>query len=776
MLRISSLGLGIRIRHQYIRHAHRFLATASKSEDLSLDNLTDGSFNTSIRTSPFSKIQSNIRYDELPLDTYPNPLFNMSKNELMNLSRKSYVHLSKIPYRVIDEVDQFCLTIINIIENNILLDSKLVTKLLLNIQDESIKQIIIEGLKSKFSEDPYKLSTIEFILDPETNETQRFIQNCLSSLQVRKETTSYVRGELVLQYLKTLATTGVVNKRPILLSTNKYTRLIRCTPPSQFHELYSYLFHINIQTVDLNDMLRLKRTLAVRSQIESFVWRTGWMNPKLHHINSYEFSDNHMEKMVNFFTIDDLRVLCKEFIKRDDVVNASLYLNLLVSKFERKCEPTNYGKKQSGDTLLVDDIQTVLKVTLDYLMKFKDFKSCLLVLKYLLKHGLKVEFKSLLSIMSNLREQSRYDDAILIMNNIDLANLSSSELCELAHEMLLLIKSRYPKSPKVLIGYIASFCNSPEQQDKVLKDLNDLNILNIIYGDGQIGNIGSLDRIQRANVDSRLSGFNLTSDVLGDVYDCLLNSLSVSKVSPQLIHSLYTTYIDKVKTSLQSHNSKNAFVENNEFNDRVLYSFINHLLYNNSREMVNSTDNYEVAKEIFTDFTEKVNLDRKQITISQIDLLIRIALNQHHDYKFAAQVIRYSREKRIPFTFNQIHPFIMFHYSRQEFDAAKVWYNELIKSGINTNSQVVKTLWKIARELGWETTGFTYRKWQIKKNYKAKEEMDRINSDPIIFLQDKDTEERITEELIDSSLDDNDGNFSAELGTLLYQLKDKDSM
>ncbi|KAK6465743.1 hypothetical protein DFJ63DRAFT_333159 [Scheffersomyces coipomensis] len=788
----------------------RLLATAAPQPNHILNDLTEESndgYNVRIRTSPFSRLNNisnrsdvmkDVDYTAYPLDTYPNPLFKMSKDEIVGLADEDFAHLSKIKYRVIGEVDQFCLNIIEIIEENILEKPRMIRNLAVSlnlIQSEIpvndvtlLQDMILENARSRLADNKLQSSIFEYILDPTKSATVASIKANIASIISLQKTTSKDRGIVLLNYLKCLASTGVINNSPILISTKRYAQIIRCVSPSKFMELYSYFFHVNIQSEDLTVIERLKRTLVSGTEIEKFVARSGWMNPKFHNISTYEFEEDYKQKMIQFFTIKDLHVFASSAIMRNDVVNATLYLNLLVSKFETKCNDyTKSSYYRTGDSNVSDDIQVVLKVTLDYLMTFKDVKTCLIVLKYLIKNDLKVELPTLVAIMKNLRLHGRFEDAILIMNNIELDTLTTAQTSELVDESLLLIKGRFPQSPKVFLGYVASFCEGRTTTDKdnVLHFLNDLKLLNFVYGDGELGRLINFDSIQKASVDDRLKGFQISAKSLAHIYDCILSSLRREKITPQLIVELFQSYMAAIKEipdSSEESNSNKVHIENND--DQVIYHLISYLLRNIPHEkspsnLIKSNHNFTTAKHIFQTFSEHSEVSGNKMSTRLIEMLVYSSLMIHDDYKFAAEVVRFSRTNRVPFTFNQIFPFINFHYRRQEFDRAKIWYDQIIHSGIRSNTMESKELWRIAREVGWETTGFTYRKWIIKKNHKAREELARIRTDPLILFGEQETEERVTEELINGDFNPHenhhmqvdDGNFNAELASLLYQIK-----
>ncbi|KAK6459602.1 uncharacterized protein RJT20DRAFT_124849 [Scheffersomyces xylosifermentans] len=699
----------------------------------------------------------------------------MPKDQLLKLSLPEYKHLLNIPYRVVEEQDMFCLNVIELVNEMIIEDPSKAAQMIQCIKDETMRELVLATLSKAFEKDSIKRSILDFIINP-TSKVFRlgFFRNLTNILHLKGGSTEQ-KSSLLLNYLRLLALTNTVNPEPLLLTTEVYAKIMHNTPSAKFSELYSYFFHINIQTNLLETIKVLKKTLSRGSQKEKFILRTGWINPKWHDLLETSFSESHQRKMINFFSVDDLREFTERAVKTKDVPSASLYLNLLVAKFEHKCS-TASSHRQADDSEVFVDVQTVVRVIVGYLMVFKGPKSCLQVLRYCVKNQLDVEFSLLITIMRNLRLSGHYQESLLLMNNIPLQNLSEEDRMSLVEEVLMLIKSRYPASPKILIGYTSAIFNgSTEGENEGLNLLNKLHLLELSHGSGEMGEISSFDSIQRATVDQRLTGFHFTSNTLANVYETLLDSFHRRDLTPTFMNSLYERYIGVVMDSLKSQDLITPFTAE-AMNDRVINNLISYLLRSRPGGKANfsidhSKERFDVAKRIFTDFTEKVRLSRRNITISLMDLLIHTSLEVHGDYQFASKVIRYSRDNHVPFTFNQVYPFIIYHYKRKEFKTAELWYKQLVNSGAKTIAPSAKSLFKIARELNWDVNGFVYRKKNIHRNYKAKEELLKIQSDPAIFIRDRETEEVVTDELIDGDepqANSSNVNFSDELSALMY--------
>ncbi|CUM47814.1 unnamed protein product [Debaryomyces fabryi] len=783
--RVGRFGCSIR-RNALINNL-RHLATSQSIVNHALNDQHISVSKARIRPNIFTSRSTgnSIKYVDLPMDTYPNPLFNMSKDEILELNSQSYLHLLNIPYRSISETDKFCLSIIEIANEFIILDTKKVTKLLINIKDTDMASIITSTLRKYFINDRVKSSILEFMDSPISDNFREGFFNNISHILELQDKGDDQKSEILLSYLNKLALVGSVNKRPLILNKNFYDKIISVVPESRYAEFYSYLLNLNIQTYATQQLDSLKYKLIMGSNLEKFVVRTGWMNSKWHDVQRPDFDSIHQEKMIQFFSIKDLKMFALFAIKKEDIVDATLYLNLIVSKFEGKCKQRMESDFTPGliQTTLQADIQSVLNVILSYIMAFKGSQSCIKVLKYMVKNHLDVKFENLLTIMNNLRDQGYFQEALLLMNNIDLKSLNNTQLLNLIEEILKLIKEKYPTSPKILIGYVSSMFSGKTEnlEDNMgLSLLDDLNLLSVVYSGGEIGKLSqSLSIVQKANVDDSLTGFEFTANGLTHVYEIILNSLPSSQITPNYILKLYEAYILMIMISkdstmnIEGGNQLYVFYENN-LNDHVITIFMKYLLKLNptsaDMDLVTSEANFEAAKYIIDDFLSKVDLKRSNRSVYLFDLLIYSSLLVHQDYKFASKMIRASRSYGLPFSFNQIYPFIMFHYYRNEYKQAELWYRELVKHGVRSKATPTKNLFKIARELNWDVSGFVYRKFGIHKNYRKREELAKLQRDPVLFIEDNQVEDEVTEELIDvPSNHHNDFNFSDELTSILHQ-------
>ena len=248
-----------------------------------------------------------------------------------------------------------------------------------------------------------------------------------------------------------------------------------------------------------------------------------------------------------------------------------------------------------------------------------------------------------------------------------------------------------------------------------------------------------------------------------------LSSLHRSVLTSQLLKELYDTYIETLVKA------EHPIFKPSRQNDHVVTLIIKYLLKenpeNNDMCMVKSEAAYSTAKDIIGDYFSRIApTSRRNRSPYLFDLLITTALSVHRDYEFATKMVRESRSLNLPFTFNQIYPFIMYHYEHKEYKKAELWYQQLVKHGVKSDAEPSKNLFKVARELGWEVNGFVYRKLGIHRNYKKKEELKKLLKDPIVFIKpersenETDAEETLEQEFLDSS---HRGNFSDELLALI---------
>ena len=724
-----------------------------------------------------SRQKDGAGFLKLPLDTYPNPLFKMSKDEIIRLNRETFQHLLRIPYKRIVETDKFTFNIVEIINDHLTVDTKKAARYFDSIEDQSMKKIITDTLSIRYRNDRVRRSILQYIICPINNDFRKeFFENVSHILRIPNKLNEE-KCNILLSYLKHLSLTGRPTGKALLLSHSLYKRILSCIPRHKYAEFYSYLLHLNIQCPPHLNYLR--SCLMKGSNIEKFVARTGWLEPKWHDIQRCTFSDVHEQKMVNFFSVEDLKSFALFFIKEKDVLGANMYLKLLVNKFENKCTdllredflPLPY------DSSISDDVQAVLYTILNHVMVFRDARSCIRVLGFIVKNKLEVRFDMILTVLQNLRAQGYFQEALLLVNYLDLHLLLRTDIEKLVAEILQLIKQKFPTSPAVLIGYIAAMYSKSDgvkKKNGALYLLNELKLLTIAETGCLSSNFARpLLEIPRANVEEKLTNFELNNDALTLVYETILNSLPKVHLTPDFIYGLYDAYMKQVL----NYRDANIFTQvfGHGMSDSIVTLLAKYLIKENpsspDMKLVTNIGTFEKAKQISIDFLEKVELPRNKRSVYFFDLLIYLSLCVHQDYLFASFLIRKARYFGLPFTFNQIYPFIMFHYSKKEYSKAEQWYEELVKHGIKASAFPAKDLFNIARELNWNVKGFAYRKLAIHRNHRKRQEMKRLCSDPILF-QDGDIEDKVTEDLVgdvESYKSDLTNEFGEEMIAILHQ-------
>lgn len=710
-----------------------------------------------IRPNPFSR-PLNVPLTEISPTTYPNPLFSMTKDRIMELLESELSHLLAIPYRNVAETDDFCQNMVDIIYDQLLSDSSYAAKCCGQVSSHDVKAAVFEALQTRCASDTVRKSILSYILGPGPDFRKSFFTS-IAYITTVADKLADIRCNMLLSYLRALAKTGRINENPLLLADRLYDSVLLLIPRDRYAELYSYFLHLNIQANHIKRQDGIKRALLEGSNTEKFVVRTGWMDPRWHDVRRYDFDALHRQRMELFFSVRDLKTFVLHAVKQSDVVDADLYLDLLVSKFENKSLSL---ETRLGDSLVEEDVQTVLHVILNHIMVFKGLQSCIKVLRYMVKNHLEVHFGTLLLVLSNLRQHGHFAEALLLVNHMDLLSLENGQKRQLVHEVVYLIHGKFPDSPKVLLGYISAIFNkvaassyADTSQNTVPQLLADLRILETVYRtkDG-------LSKVEKANIDELLTGFELSHSALECLYESVLR-LQPTSTTPAFIQGLYEAYI------LQ----KEAF---SDLNDHIITLFAKFLLKENPMEsdmdLVASTASYLAACKIVDDFLLRTDLKRATSSVYLFDLMISAGLLQHNDYAYASKMIRESRKLGLPFTFNQIYPFIMYHYQRGEYSQAERWYNEITRHGVKTTSRPAKDLFKIARELNWSINGFVYRKFGIYKNYKAREELLRLHRDPILMVETKeDLEDAVTEDLI-APAGPADVNLGEELAKVLHEI------
>ena len=152
-------------------------------------------------------------------------------------------------------------------------------------------------------------------------------------------------------------------------------------------------------------------------------------------------------------------------------------------------------------------------------------------------------------------------------------------------------------------------------------------------------------------------------------------------------------------------------------------------------------------------------------------MLIQTALLIHKDYSFALEILKLSRQRGNPFTFNQIYPFIKYHYDNKDYSEARVWYNELVKLGAGSTGIMLSELFGIAKELGWPVNSCTFKFNLTKMKRHNKEALDEIQKDSAMFIEKSNIDTTGNNLKVTTNNDNND--FENELASILQSLNQK---
>ncbi|KAG7192910.1 uncharacterized protein KQ657_001367 [Scheffersomyces spartinae] len=635
--------------------------------------------------------------------------------------------------------------------------------------------LLIQALVEYFERTPQRLKElilIHYIDSPGGSKCQQVFFKYLSGVMSANDKLSVTeKSNSILQMVEKLAATDLVNETPFLITSSLYESLINGIHRNDYGRLFLAFVTANVLTKYPFAMRHLKKSLMSGSNMEKFIARTGWFEPKWHDTISVIKDPKKERRIMLYFTLTEIRYFTNYAIDNNDLINANFYLNILIQKFEQLCQNMNTEKDVSKfQNTLMYEVKSTLNVILNHVMTFRGSQESVKVLNYIVKSGLPLEIPTILILLQSLRTQGYVQQALTVVNSLNWETLKGQDALTIVEEIISLIQTRYPRSPKILIGYIASIYTAANGLN-ALSLLDDLGLLCSVEERAYTPRrISSMDIIQKANVEPHLCGFQFTSKSLVAVYETVLKLIPVALITEETIHLLFEKYLALYlngKDTLDIFNDK-------QHTDSVIVILMKYLLLadgeNTKMKFVLTTSRYNAAKSITMQYLEQVEVPDNGRSGYLFDMLISVALLKHQDYEFASKVIRFSRSHNIPFSFNQIYPFIMYHYGRNEFGMAEQWYNVLIKHGISAAVGPAKDLYRIARELQWSVNGFVYRKMRIRRNYAKKEEMNRLQQEPIVLIETDDTqtvEDEVTDELISGEHSLND--FGDELSSLLQE-------
>lgn len=741
-----------------------------------MSNVTTQYHPPTLPSKIFTQLPDSIL--SLPRDTYPNPLFSMNKAEIQQLRLKELRHLLQIPCTSLVEADLFCINAIAIINDRLWIDPKYCAQLMVSIRttNSDIYALVLESLTEYFEKNnrEKELLLLKYIESPGGPESQSRFFSLLSRTMADLKLSVSEKSVNFLQMAEKIGATDMVNENPFLITSSLYESWVTGISKKDYGRLFLAFVTANIQTKYPFAMRNLKKTLMSGSNMDKFVARTGWPNPRWHDTVSVISDPKKERRIMLFFTLTELRYFTTHAINAEDLVNANFYLNVLIQKFEQTCQTMNSEKNVTKfQNTLMYEVKNVLNVILNHVMTFRGSQESVKVLKYIVQNGLPLEMPSILIMLRSLRTQGYFQQALAVVNSLNWDMLKGQDALAVVEEVLTLIKQRYPRSPNVLIGYIASIYSGNENQQDSLNLLDDLGLLSSIedrsYSPRKISNF---ELIQKANVDPHLCGFQLTSRSLVAVYETVLKLIPMALITEETVNLLFEKYLAVYK---QRKDAMDIF-NDKKLSDSVVVVLLKYLLLSNPElndmKFVQSISRYNAAKDIAARFLEQVEVPRSGRSTYLFDMLISVALLNHQDYEFASRIIRFSRVNNIPFSLNQIYPFIMYHYGRNEFSMAEQWYAVLTKHGINAAAGPAKELYRIARELGWSVNGFAYRKMLIHKNYAKKEEMNKLRQKPIMLIETDDlqtVEDEVTDELISGDDSQSGTDFGDELSALLQE-------
>lgn len=677
--------------------------------------------NPRLRQNLFSTrdIPQNI-LDVSPSD--PNPLYSLSKLDLVSLRPHELRHLLSLPASSAKEGERFCLVVLEIVHENLFKDTALASRHVSAIADSELRRTVFDCLRDFYANDKLRMALVLFMEDPTSSATVRAVLDSFEHILIQSESPPKEKARVMLNFLKKLAAAGKVNPNTILLPLRYLTPLVENLTSLQKRDLYGCLVHLNIRFKTYSQLDTLKNSLLRGSLLDKYVASTGALDPVWHDANNCDFSEEHREKMICFFTLPELVFFAESHIQRKDVIFANLYLDLLVTKFERVGDPKR--------------LQVLLDVILQHSMAFTGPQDCIKYLRYMLDANLEITPATLLKVLKRFRADSCADEALTLVNFLHNEKLLHNQRAVLANEIMLVITDKFSQHPQIAVGYFAALFDFGT--DYGLEILKELQLLDLVYGLGAVDTDFSI--VQKADIHEDLKTSQLTHNILREMYVITLRNLpQIQSTNPVLIKQLYQSYLRQIESAKESEDVKSIF-HPSKIDESVITVFLDYLLRTDPHAKdsfdLNSSDaNYETAKWIVLDFLSKIKLDVKARKAYMMELVISSAVFKHRDISFAASMIKHARDEGVAPTFNQIYPFIIYHYQRREHEQALQWYNLLVLSGVRAKTTAATRLFAIAKELGWPVKGTMYKATSQKRNKRAREELAKLSSDPLSIFQ-----------------------------------------
>ncbi|WEJ95763.1 hypothetical protein PSN45_003290 [Yamadazyma tenuis] len=584
---------------------------------------------------------------------------------------------------------------------------------------------VLVSLRRLYSNNFPKLSVIEMLEDVKS---ERFRQLFLYIMEMIVNTEDQSPIDLLCTYLNHMSLLNVVNTHPIVVPTELFKKVMTMTPTPRKAEMYSYMVNINFIPEDLSILRQLQYQLSKGSEIEKYIVRTGQLNAKWHDTVKPITNETLKQKMLYFFSFDNIRMFTFQAIKRKDLADSNMYLDILVSKFEQNCTEIENSVfvLDNAEEMISSRVQNIMRTVLFYLMTFKGADASIKIIHYMLKNNIEIKFEILSTIMSNLMEQGFYDEAIVVINSIKLDALNGREKKVLVDNIFKLMAGKFSDSPKVLLGYATTLFRSPDQDISITDLLNGFRILSVAFGSTKLEYVKS-PNIVSASVDQNLTGVRFSHESLYHIYTTSLQNTPREEITPEFIFRLFMIYLGKIKTS------KHVFLNERKISDSIVTLFLNYSMKvdptSNKMKLIRDKNNYDTARAVLLGFFKSFKLNPSLIKPYPFELMIYSSLILHNDLSSASEFIRVSRSYKLPFTFNQLYPFIIYHYQNGQFKQAESWYKMLVSHGIKSKSSEMNRIFEIARELKWDIKGFSYRRQVNLKNRASREAMKDINDD-----------------------------------------------
>ncbi|KAI3405293.2 hypothetical protein KGF56_001905 [Candida oxycetoniae] len=655
----------------------------------------------------------------------PHPLSALSRDGILKLSKEELARLSAIPCELSnDEEETISKKFVSIFTDLVESDTRSVSMIYSSLSNSKLKETITKEALEALENNGIASSIIRFILNPVNKYTRDLFVRNLNSIIKTQDMDIEDKRRILSSYLYNISKTAMINSRPIVLNDEIFRQLLEIIGAA---DLFAYLVHINMRPSTYSLVKELRAKLLHGNAKTKFIAQTGFLKPSQYDLNRSTFTTTHTTRVVEFFTLDEFSNITVSLAHKNEPALTMWSLNCMLTKFPKECEALSV---RSNYRLMRRNLFQMLNTVCQVVLRFKNVHSGLQVLKYMKKQNFDIKFGTYRTLLAQLRKSRMFDEFATVFNGMDLKNLSCERKVSIASEIMLLIESKYPTSPKVLIGYVGALYSGKDDKTNSLNILNDLKILSLPYSHVPLNRISSVGMVQLANVDDNLKGLDLDCSCLALVYDVLFRSMGEAT---DLGSSIIMEYYEIFENYLQ-----NSYIHG--FNDRPVTIFFNHLLRKeNSTPLSRASSNaYEYAKRIF-EFYDKFRVSGELITIDNLELLIRSALLHHDDYEFATRVFEFRKQKNLPSTFRQVFPFVKKHYLDSNYPEAKKWFTYLTNQGIKPSWNEMDDLKQISKDLKLDFNGSKFKSSYSKKRISDRNALQRLRVNSIPFTEDTET-------------------------------------